>query len=470
MRLFLLFLLVALASSNTVVYDLNNVIIKDAFTPPTTASSEIWSISTKIPTTLLEKKGDACQCVPNYMCNAEDYDAALEASRKLGYRASPCSHFSEICCPTHHILQKQKPQPDSSKVKGCGYRNLEGFGRAFAGTETKFGEFPWIVAVLDSNNTYAGAGVIISPEVVMTVAHIAKRFAPGTFKIRAGEWDTQTVNEIYEHQERKVSETYLHEEFQPKTLKNDISLLRLEQPLKLTDHINAICLPDQDEAFDGYKDCVSNGWGKNLFGREGKYAVILRKVLQNMVPHDECESLMKKTRLGNGFNLHESFVCASEDSRDNCKHDGGAALACPIGNNRYKLTGLVAWGIGCGEKDIPAVYTNVSKFRKWNRIMHLFIVGILITLTATNGVVQNANKCNKSDSVPPSTQSLSESHTSVESADSKTTLDKTEVESCGCVPYYMCEITLIDLNRDQNECDSNLDICCPKNRLIGPFQ
>ncbi|KAH9630598.1 hypothetical protein HF086_016102 [Spodoptera exigua] len=45
--------------------------------------------------------------------------------------------------------------------------------------------------------------------------------------------------------------------------------------------------------------------------------------------------------------------------------DGGAPLACQFGNNRYKLTGLVAWGIGCGQQDVPAVYANVPKFRNW---------------------------------------------------------------------------------------------------------
>jgi secreted trypsin-like serine protease len=45
--------------------------------------------------------------------------------------------------------------------------------------------------------------------------------------------------------------------------------------------------------------------------------------------------------------------------------DGGAPLACPTSDDRYKLTGLVAWGIGCGGKDIPAVYANVAAFRSW---------------------------------------------------------------------------------------------------------
>lgn len=44
---------------------------------------------------------------------------------------NPCNNYMETCCTIDQILQKQKPQPDPTKVNGCGYRNLEGFGRDF---------------------------------------------------------------------------------------------------------------------------------------------------------------------------------------------------------------------------------------------------------------------------------------------------------------------------------------------------
>lgn len=51
------------------------------------------------------------------------------------------------------------------------------------------------------------------------------------------------------------------------------------------------------------------------------------------------------------------------------KGDGGGPLACPVSTpdapDRYIQTGIVAWGISCGDKDVPGVYTDVTKYRNW---------------------------------------------------------------------------------------------------------
>jgi len=39
---------------------------------------------------------------------------------------------------------------------------------------------------------------------------------------------------------------------------------------------------------------------------------------------------------------------------------------CQLPNvSTYVQVGIVSWGIGCGENGIPAVYTNVPRFRNW---------------------------------------------------------------------------------------------------------
>lgn len=81
-----------------------------------------------------------------------------------------------------------------------------------------------------------------------------------------------------------------------------------------------------------------------------------------------CQTLLKNTRLGKRFKLHKSFMCAGgEKGKDACKGDGGGPLMCPYSSeeDRYFLAGIVSWGIGCGQQDVPGVYGNVVEFINW---------------------------------------------------------------------------------------------------------
>ncbi|KAH8377364.1 hypothetical protein KR093_005021 [Drosophila rubida] len=355
-------------------------LIADIFkTDPNSFSSTspppIISSTSKTPVTVKDRNEyESCgyqkECVPRWLCTNDTINTSGENIIDIRIDTdSPCKEYFHKCCD----LPNKEPTDPVNTYKGCGYRNPNGITFKITGAmdqEAEFAEFPWMVAILREEsqlNLYECGGAIITPDVILTAAHCVYNKEANTLIVRAGEWDTQTKEEPIPHEDRYVKDIIYHEQFNKGSLYNDVALLFLETPLDFKSSIQPVCLPNVGEQFD-LERCFATGWGKNKFGKDGEYQVILKKIDLPVVGHPTCQSNLRNTRLGKHFILHDSFMCAGgEKDRDTCKGDGGSPLVCPIKGqpNRFKSAGLVAWGIGCGEENIPGVYASVSYLRPW---------------------------------------------------------------------------------------------------------
>lgn len=222
----------------------------------------------------------------------------------------------------------------------------------------------------------------------MTAAHCLNQSESQILKIRAGEWDTSSRDEILPHQGRQVRNYVIHPQFYRGGLYNDVALLFLEQPVEIAGNVNTICLPEQGEIFDNSR-CFATGWGKDKFGIDGQYQNVLKNIELSIVPKTSCLDKLRTTKLGRFYELHQSFICAGGELRkDTCNGkcnafqfqntaiflkllvifvgDGGSPLVCPIKGSpgHFAQAGIVSWGVGCGS-EIPGVYVNVPLFRDW---------------------------------------------------------------------------------------------------------
>lgn len=191
-------------------------------------------------------------------------------------------------------------------------------------------------------NVYKCAGSLIHPSVVMTVAHCVIDLKDITdVKIRAGEWDTQTSNEPFPHQDREIVEVIIHEHYRRGSHFNDIALLFLNKPVDLAENVNTVCLPPPNHVFD-HKRCAATGWGKDKFGSNGLYQVIMKKVELPIVPSAECQIKLRETRLGRHFILDPSFICAGgESGKDTCQGLLHLLLLFPDSNNLFNQKTLI---------------------------------------------------------------------------------------------------------------------------------
>jgi len=311
---------------------------------------------------------------------------ATEPNTQATYTEAPYTQVTEAPVIDPPSLPQYRP---------CGRRNSFGLGvriQNYKDDEAQFGEWPHMCAILRKEMISVGgegkggygqqqtqeeevmvflAGAsLIEAGVVLTGAHKVKDFAsdPSSLVVRCGEWDTQTEGEPLAHQDRNVRLVELNPEFNKGNLVNTAALLFLDYDFVLSDHIDKICLPEYQEKFEDRSECFVKGWGKETFGKDAEYQVVLKEVSLPVVPRDQCLDWLRATRLGRRFKLDQSFLCAGgEAGKDACRGDGGGPLVCPKKDDpeHYTQVGIVAWGIGCGEENVPGVYTDVAEQACW---------------------------------------------------------------------------------------------------------
>lgn len=240
--------------------------------------------------------------------------------------------------------------------RGCGLLT-KAFPKITGGRPADPGEWPWMAALRRkrSENSYCGA-VLITDRHVLTAAHCTDDYQASDLSVRLGEYRFSVANES-RAREFQVIEIRQHEDFDPLTYFNDIAVVKLSRPTIFNSYIWPICMPPVGDTYEGYMAVVI-GWGTKYFA--GPTSDVLMEVSVPIWTQDKCKSAFVES-------VTDKMLCAADPAggRDSCQGDSGGPLLVQLPNRRWITVGIVSWGIRCGEKNHPGVYTRVTSYANW---------------------------------------------------------------------------------------------------------
>lgn len=269
------------------------------------------------------------------------YDVFCLNSYDPKYQQKLCDDYSvRYCCPkTSSVVTTVDNQSKNVQLK-CGRTPrsaglLTGlfngmFSKIINGVEARPNSWPWLVSIgvqyrsasgTWQNRTHVCGGTLIEPSHVLTAAHcleqkIDDRFVPLTpsnptlesfFILRIGIHDIRSTRSEEIYRARRI---FSHENFISSTFENDLAVIRLDRPVKITDESAPICLPSGN--IPPGKQTTVAGWG-TISETARVHSNVLRQANVNVLSAGNCR-VYKDVHYDNAKQLCAAALDWSKDT------------------------------------------------------------------------------------------------------------------------------------------------------------
>uniref|UniRef100_A0A8C6AKI0 t-plasminogen activator n=1 Tax=Monodon monoceros TaxID=40151 RepID=A0A8C6AKI0_MONMO len=329
----------------------------------------------------LTTSGASCLPWSSMILMGKIYTAWKSNAQALGLgKHNHCRNPDGDAQPWCHVLKDRQLTWEYCDVPQCATCGLRQYKqpqlRIKGGLFADITSHPWQAAIFARNRRSPGerflcGGVLISSCWVLSAAHcFQERYPPNHLKVVLGR--TYRLVPGKEEQTFEVEKYIVHKEFDDDTYNNDIALLQLKSD-SLTcalesNAVRTVCLPDAGLQLPDWTECELSGYGKHE-ASSPFYSERLKEAHVRLYPSSRCTSqyLFNRTVTNN-------MLCAGDtrsggdqaNLHDACQGDSGGPLVC-MKDDHMILVGIISWGLGCGQKDVPGVYTKVTNYLDWVR-------------------------------------------------------------------------------------------------------
>ncbi|XP_077633374.1 serine protease 44-like [Crocuta crocuta] len=223
-------------------------------------------------------------------------------------------------------------------------------------------KWPWQVS-LQIKGQHVCGGSLIASRWVLTAAHCI--FGHLEYTVKMGDIHlnhTSSVAVVV-----PVRDIVIHKHYSAVgIIENDIALALLEFPVNFSLHVQPVCLPEKAFMVPAGMECWVTGWGKlKEKDRPEDAPEHLQEAKLNIIRYEDCNRALQEQMETSSHLVKKGAVCGySSRGKDACQGDSGGPLVCEF-NDTWVQVGIVSWGIGCGRRHYPGIYTEVSFYRDW---------------------------------------------------------------------------------------------------------
>ncbi|MGW4868735.1 S1 family peptidase [Streptomyces chartreusis] len=217
--------------------------------------------------------------------------------------------------------------------------------RIVGGSTTTTSAYPFMMQITDASQNQFCGGTLVSATKVVTAAHCMVGESNSRVRVVGGRTYLNGTNGTV----RRVSDIWIHPDYQDVTRGNDVAVLTLSTSMSYTP-ASYVGSSDTGVYAAGTTARIL-GWGTTSSG--GSSSNQLRTATVPTVADSSCAS-----SYGSDF-IASDMVCAGYTSGgvDTCQGDSGGPLL--IGG---VLAGITSWGEGCAQAGHPGVYTRLTTF------------------------------------------------------------------------------------------------------------